>query len=334
MDVKKVRKIQGSVAAMLAATFSSRRGKFGRPLIGIGHYAGLIDIGQGKALAMHTDGVGTKVQVAIQMNRFDTIGVDCVAMTVNDLICLGCEPVALLDYIALEREDETLVSALMKGLVAGAKEASAAIVGGETAIMGSMVNGFDLVSMGVGVVDRDRIVDGRAVIAGDRVIGVASSGLHSNGYTLARSVLLNNHSLRDHVPELGKTLGDELLTPTRIYVGPTLDALKRFEVHGIGHITGGSFRKLERLVGGRKLGFELELPPAPPIFQMIKREGGLSDGDMLRTFNMGIGLCICAPAKDAEGIARLFRRNGFPASEIGVIGSRRGVRVGPVRLSS
>ncbi|MDA4136528.1 MAG: phosphoribosylformylglycinamidine cyclo-ligase [Thaumarchaeota archaeon] len=328
VDVKKVRKIHGSVAEALAATSSSRKGKFGAPLIGIGHYAGLIDIGGGRALAMHTDGVGTKLQVAVQMNKFDTVGVDCVAMTVNDLICLGCEPVALLDYIALEREDEALVSELMKGLVAGAKESSTAIVGGETAIMRGMVNGFDLVSMGVGLVDRDSIVDGSAIVEGDRVVGVASSGLHSNGYTLARSVLLKRHSLGDHVPELGKTLGDELLTPTRIYVGPTMGALKRFEVHGIGHVTGGSFSKLGRLLSGRKLGFELKIPQPPPIFGMIQREGGLSDGDMTRTFNMGIGLCVCAPAGEADGIASLFRKRGFKATDIGRITDKRGVRVG------
>jgi phosphoribosylformylglycinamidine cyclo-ligase len=333
VDVKKVSKIHGSLAEVLATTFPTRRGKFGTPLMGIGHYAGLIDIGGGKALALHTDGVGTKVQVAIQMNRFDTVGIDCVAMTVNDLISLGCEPVALLDYIALEHEDETLVSELMKGLVAGAEESSAAIVGGETAIHGSTVKGFDLVSMGVGVVDRDKVVDGSAIVKGDRVIGVASSGLHSNGYTLARSVLLRSHSLGEQIPELGKTLGEELLTPTRIYVGPTLASLKRFEVHGIGHITGGSFSKLGRLVGGRKLGFDLHLPPAPPIFSMIQHEGSLSDGDMLRTFNMGIGLCVCAPPEEADGIIRAYRRSGFKAHDIGSVTGSKGVRVGPLQLA-
>ncbi|MGA2665801.1 MAG: phosphoribosylformylglycinamidine cyclo-ligase [Nitrososphaerales archaeon] len=327
VDVKKVRAIQGSVAGALAATFSTRKGRFGTPLMGIGHYAGLIDIGGGKALAMHTDGVGTKVQVAFQLGRYDTIGVDCVAMTVNDLICLGSEPVALLDYIALESEDGAMVSELMKGLVAGAEEASVAIVGGETAIMGGMVDGFDLVSMGVGVVDREKVVDGSAIAEGDAVVGVASSGLHSNGYTLARSVLQAGHSLNDYVPALGKTLGEELLTPTRIYVRPTLRALSRFEVHGVGHVTGGSFSKLGRLVGGRSLGFELRLPPAPPVFGMIQREGGLSDGDMTRTFNMGIGLCVCAPPEAAAGIARLYRRSGFRATEIGRITGRSGVRV-------
>jgi phosphoribosylformylglycinamidine cyclo-ligase len=334
VDVVRVKDIHKSIAASLSATFSSRKGRFGAPLMGIGHYAGLIDIGDGKALAMHTDGVGTKVQLAIQMERFDTVGIDCVAMTVNDLICVGAEPAALLDYIALEREDEFLVSQLMKGLVAGAREASTAIVGGETAIMGSMVKGFDLVSMGVGVVEKAKVLDGSSIAEGDCVIGVASSGLHSNGYTLARSVLQASHSLREHIDELGSTLGEAMLTPTRIYVQPVLEILKRCEVHGIGHITGGSFRKLKRLVGERKLEFAMEIPPVPSIFQMIQREGGLSDLEMFGTFNMGIGLCICAPPAQADAIVRIFKRKGFPASKVGAVKRGSGVRVGSLRVAN
>ena len=335
VDVARVRGIQSSIAATLASTFSSRRGRFGAPLMGIGHYAGLIDIGGGRALAMHTDGVGTKVQLAIQMERFDTVGIDCVAMTVNDLICVGAEPAALLDYIALEREDELLVSELMKGLVVGAREASTAIVGGETAIMGSMVRGFDLVSMGVGVVERAKLLDGSSIAEGDDIIGVASSGLHSNGYTLARSVLQARHSLKNQVDELGSTLGDAMLTPTRIYVKPVLEVLRRREVHGLGHITGGSFRKLKRLVGRRKLEFALEIPPPPPpIFQMIQREGGLTDLEMFRTFNMGIGLCVVAPDSETDAIIRTFKRRGFSASKVGSVKRGSGVTVGPLRVEN
>jgi phosphoribosylformylglycinamidine cyclo-ligase len=299
----------------------------------IGHYAGLIDIGNGRALAMHTDGVGTKQQLATQMRRFDTVGIDCVAMTVNDLICLGSEPLALLDYIALEREDELLVSELMKGLVAGAREASVAIVGGETAIMGDSVKGFDLVSMGVGVVERDRVLDGSSIAEGDSVIGLASSGLHSNGYTLARSVLLSRHRLGERIDGLGSTLGEAMLTPTRIYVRPVLDVLKRHEVHGVAHITGGAFGKLRRLLGDRRLGFSLDLPPAPLIFRMIQREGRLSTLEMLRTFNMGIGLCMCAPKGEAEAMIRTLGRRGFPASSIGSVKRGRGVRVGRLQVA-
>ncbi len=285
------------------------------------------------ALAMHTDGVGTKQLLAIEMERFDTVGIDCVAMTVNDLVCLGCEPVALLDYIALQREDKALVSELVKGLAAGAKQSSAAIVGGETAIMGDSVKGFDLVSMGVGVVARDHVLDGSSITEGDRVIGVASSGLHSNGYTLARRVLLARHSLDERIEGLGSTLGEAMLTPTKIYVKPVLDVIERCEVHGVAHITGGAFTKLRRLVGDRSLGFALNLPPPPPIFGMIQIEGGISDVEMLRTFNMGIGLCIVAPENEAEAVVRILRRRGVMATDVGHVKRGSGVRVGSLRVA-
>lgn len=333
VDVRRVKGIQRSLAATLESTFSARRGRVGFPVMGIGHYAGLIDLGDGRALAMHTDGVGTKVQVALLMRKFDTVGIDCVAMTVNDLICLGCEPLALLDYLALEQEDEFLVSEVMKGLVAGAREAETAIVGGETAVMGEMVKGFDLVSMGVGVVDRDRVLDGSKLRRGDRVVGVASSGLHSNGYTLARKVLLKNHDVGDYVPELGKTLGEEMLTPTRIYVKPVLEALGRFDLHAIGHITGGSFTKLKRLPGEKRLGFDLKLPRVPPVFRLIQKEGRLTDKDMLSTFNMGVGLCVCVSEGDAQELADHFSKRGFPSSVIGSLVPGGRVRVDSVFLS-
>lgn len=328
VDLRRVKAIHGSLAETFRSTFATRRGRLGAPLIGIGHYAGLIDLGDGRALAMHTDGVGTKVQVALQMRKYDTVGIDCVAMTVNDLICVGCEPVALLDYLALEREDEKMVSELMKGLVAGARESRTAIVGGETAIMGADVNGLDLVSMGVGIVDKRKILDGSKISSGDAVVGIASSGLHSNGYTLARRVLLAKHRLTDRLPELDGTLGDALLLPTRIYVKPALKALDRFDVHAMGHITGGSFTKLRRLVGGRRLGFDLSLPEdVPPIFSIIQKEGRLSAREMLSTFNMGVGLCVCAAPGDAEGVVSVFEREGFSASVIGRVSDREGVRV-------
>jgi phosphoribosylformylglycinamidine cyclo-ligase len=332
VDVAKVKDIHGSIASAFASTFAARKGRFGEPLMAIGHYAGMIDIGHGRALAMHTDGVGTKVLVALQMKKFDTIGVDCVAMTVNDLICVGSEPVALLDYIALQHEDEALVSELSKGLITGARVADIAIVGGETAVMGN-VEGFDLVSMGIGVVEKDRIVDGSSIGEGDRVIGVASSGLHSNGYTLARKVLLKRHSVDDHITELGTTLGAALLEPTLIYVKPVLEVLKKYDVHGVGHITGRSFAKLSRLVGGRPLGFALDEPRPPPIFRLIQREGKLSDKEMYGTFNMGVGLCLCAPRSEEEAVIRTFHKHGFKAFDFGSVGSGSGVTVGRVRLS-
>jgi phosphoribosylformylglycinamidine cyclo-ligase len=333
VDVAKVREIQSSIAGALASTFSLRDGKIGQPLLKIGHYAGLIDIGHGDALALHTDGVGTKVLVAEALKRFDTVGIDCVAMTVNDLICVGAEPIALLDYIALQKEDDHLVSELTKGLVEGAKQASAPIVGGETAIMGN-VKGFDLVSMGVGIVKKDRVLDGSLVSAGDRVIGVASSGLHSNGFTLARKVLLSGRPAGEWAEELGATLGGAMLTPTLIYVKPVLAILKRREVHGVAHVTGGSFTKLKRLLGGRKLEFALENRPAPAIFGMIQREGRLSKKEMYSTFNMGVGLCVCAPESEEGAIISTFKRMGFDAFDFGVVRRGSGVLVGKTRLAA
>lgn len=336
VDLRKVRGLQRTLARVLGGTFTNRSGKTGAPLIPIGHYAGLVDLGRGHALALHTDGVGSKVLVAQMMGRFDTIGIDCVAMTVNDLVCIGAEPVALLDYIALQREDERLVTELSRGLAEGARRASAAIVGGETAILGDVVKGvrgrgFDLVSMGAGFVDKDLVVDGSRLRPGDVVLGVESSGLHSNGYTLARKVL-RRLPLSERPVGLNSTLGDELLMPTRIYVRPVLSALRDLEVHAVGHITGGSFAKLARLTGRRKLMFDLRLPPPPPIFRLIQARGKLQDSEMYRTFNMGIGLCLALPESESARAARIFRRAGFGTHELGRVREGGGVAVNGVKV--
>ncbi len=337
VDLRKVRGIQRTLGWQFGATFSFRKGKPGAPLMPIGHYGGMIDIGGGRALTLHTDGVGTKVLVAQEMGKFDTVGIDCVAMTVNDLICLGSEPVALLDYIALEREDAGLVDELGKGLIEGARLASVAIVGGETAIMRDVIKGkggrgFDLASMGVGIVKRDEVIDGSAIEEGDAVLGVASSGLHSNGYTLARRVF-KGRSLRERVDSLGSTLGAALLTPTSIYVTPALEAARKSEIHGIAHITGGSFAKLIRLVRNRRLSFELELPPPLPIFDLLRSEGGISEREMYRTFNMGIGLCLILPESEAGKSARAFESHGFRTHQLGKVKSGEGVRVNGLKVA-
>jgi len=340
VDLVKVRSIQKSLAGLMSPTFESRRGKFGEPAIGIGHYAGLIDIGGNRLLAMHTDGVGTKVLVAQEMRKFDTVGIDCVAMTVNDLICLGAEPVALLDYIALEKEDDELVAQLSRGLVVGATDAGAAIVGGETAIVGDLLKGidgygFDLVSMGVGVVKKAHLIDGSAIREGDAVLGIESSGLHSNGYTLARRIV-NGKNMDEEVEQLGETIGQALLKPTKIYVKPTLDAVRRRKVHGIAHVTGGAFTKLPRLVGARKLQFRLshlDSESAPPIFAFLQREGGLGDDEMYRTFNMGVGLCLVTPEGEVDAVLRDYRRLGFDGRKIGQVKRGEGVVVGTKRIA-
>lgn len=338
MDVRKVRDLQRFMALALVETFRSRKTGVGAPLIKIGHYSGMVDLGDNLALTLHTDGVGTKVLVAQAMGKYDTVGIDCVAMTVNDLICLGSEPIALLDYLALEQEDDRLVKEIIKGLITGAEEASVPIVGGETAILGEMIrgiegHGFDLASMGVGIVKKDRVVDGSAIRAGDVIVGLRSSGLHSNGYTLARKVLTERHSLKEFIPSLDRTLGDELLTPTEIYVRPVLRLLRRVEVHGLAHITGGAFTKLARLTGGRNLSFRLERVEPPPVFEMLAEESRLSTKEMYSTFNMGIGFCVILSPSQAEEAIRVCRRDGFEASAIGTIGKGRGVHVGKERLA-
>ncbi|MCX6821589.1 MAG: phosphoribosylformylglycinamidine cyclo-ligase, partial [Candidatus Aenigmarchaeota archaeon] len=191
VDISKVKKLHKSMAESLKETFSLRDGKFGKVLTEIGHYAGLIDIGNNKVLALHTDGVGTKVLICQMLDKYDQIGIDAVAMSVNDIICLGAEPVALVDYLAIEEPNDEMINEIMKGLVEGAKQADIAIVGGETAVMKDVITGikgrgFDLAAMCVGIVDKDKIITGEKIISGDIIIGLESSGIHSNGLTLAR----------------------------------------------------------------------------------------------------------------------------------------------------
>ncbi|MBI3859774.1 MAG: phosphoribosylformylglycinamidine cyclo-ligase [Thaumarchaeota archaeon] len=338
VNLSKLKKMQRSLAETFGATFRNRDGKGGAPLKPIGHYSGVIDLGGEDCLTLHTDGVGSKVLVAQEMDKFDTVGIDCVAVTVNDLVCMGSEPVALLDYIALERQDDTLIEQLAKGIVEGARLSSTAIVGGETAVLGDMVKGakgkgFDLVSMGVGLVKKNAIVDGSDIAEGDSIIGVASSGLHSNGYTLARRIV-KGRSLRERVDSLSSTIGDALLTPTAIYVKPTLEATRRCELHGIGHITGGSFSKLSRLVGERRLMFDIVLPPPPPIFNFLKEEGDVSEREMYRTFNMGVGLCLCLPEAESVRASRVFRSHGFATFPLGSVSRGRGVKVNGLPISA
>ncbi|HME18836.1 MAG TPA: phosphoribosylformylglycinamidine cyclo-ligase [Nitrososphaerales archaeon] len=331
VNIEKVRRIHRTLAEQLGATFTFRKGRRGAPTRPIGLYGGVIDIGRGDSLTLHTDGVGTKVLVAQQMRKFDTVGIDCVAMTVNDLICLGSEPVALLDYIALQREDDALVEELLKGIVEGARIASVAVVGGETAIMRDVIkgvggNGFDLASMGVGLVRSRDLIDGSEVAEGDVVLGVASSGLHSNGYTLARRVL-RGRSLKERVDELGSTLGDALLEPTSIYVRPTMEAVRRLDVHGIAHITGGAFSKLTRLTPRENLMFDIALPRPTGIFRLLRDAGGIPEREMYRTFNMGIGLCLCLPEVESRRASRIFSSSGFKTHRIGSVGRGKGVKV-------
>lgn len=243
---------------------------------------------------MHSDGVGTKVLVAEASHKYDTIGIDCVAMNVNDVICLGAEPLALVNYLALERTRPQLVREIMLGLRRGAKEAGVAIVAGETAIMPEVVHGFDLAATVIGLVRKDKIITGSSIRQGDLIFGLRSSGIHSNGLTLARKLLLP--------PRAQHRILTELLRPTRIYVKQIMRILKkRIAIHGLAHITGGGYSKLSRLGTQARVGFVLNQMPKPQrIFDEIRVKGDLSVREMYRTFNMGIGFLIICSKHDSK----------------------------------
>jgi phosphoribosylformylglycinamidine cyclo-ligase len=330
-DVRNAHKL---LARRLESTFQTRRGKVGYPIFPIGHYAGLVDLGQGRVLSLHTDSVGTKVLVAQSMSKYDTIGIDCVAMCANDLICTGSEPISFLDYMAVARLDHAIVEDVAIGLVKGAKEAGMAIIGGETAVVPELLaenGGFDLVGLAAGYCKKSELILGDKIEKDDVLIGVSSSGIHSNGLTLARKVLLRKYRLRDKPGNLDRTLGEELLEPTRIYVKPVKDLRKTVNVHGMAHITGGGFSKLERIVGQAGFGASLEnMPHAPEIFQLIQKTGHVSQREMYQTFNMGIGFVIVCPADDSGNAIRSFRKNGQHATRIGMISNRPGIWLGQI----
>ncbi|MCK4531296.1 MAG: phosphoribosylformylglycinamidine cyclo-ligase [Candidatus Aenigmarchaeota archaeon] len=317
VDVSEEKKTYKKIGDILKETLRLREGKFGQVLSEIGHYAGLIDIGGGKALALHSDGVGTKVLIAEMMNKYDTIGIDCVAMNVNDLICMGAEPVSLLDYLAVEKLGDH-ISEIAKGLAEGAKEAEIAIVGGETALMPDVMRGFDLSAMSLGVVEKSKIITGEKIRTNDLVIGLESSGIHSNGLTLARKLLLLKYKVGEKIPELGRTLGEELLEPTKIYVKLVLEIVNTCEVHGLANITGGAFSKLMRLGELADVGFDLgNMPDPQPVFKLIQKLGNVSDREMYRTFNMGIGFCVIIPENEKDKVMEICRKFEIKAWVVG-----------------
>ena len=331
VDVSQVRMSHEALARRLESTFKTRKGRVGHPVFPIGHYAGLVDLNDGRVLSLHTDNVGTKVIIAQMMRKYDTIGIDCVAMCANDLICTGAEPISFLDYLAMAKHDRRIVDQIAVGLVEGAKQAGMAIVGGDTAIVPDLLSsdpGLDLVGMAAGICRRKDLVLGDEIRKGDALVGVASSGIHSNGLTLARKILLREYKLRESVPELGRSIGEELLEPTRIYVKPVLEVTKKLEVHGLAHITGGAFAKLDRVVGQARLGVSIEqLPPTPGIFRIIQKNGRVSDLEMYRTFNMGVGFVLICPPRTEDAVIRFFMRHGHNAFDLGLVEKKTGIRV-------
>ena len=272
-------------------------------------------------LVSGTDGVGTKLKIAFLMDKHDTVGIDCVAMCVNDVACSGAKPLFFLDYVAVGKNIPEKVEQIVKGVAEGCVQAGCALVGGETAEMPGFypVDEYDLAGFCVGMGDRDKLVDGKNLRAGDALIGVESSGLHSNGFSLVRKVFrITEERLSLHMNDLGKTLGEELLTPTKIYVKPLLELMSKVDVHAISHITGGGFyENIPRMIEGDLTAvIEKSKVPVKPIFKIIQNEG-IPERDMFNTFNMGIGLCIAVAPDKADEAVRILESCGEKAHIIG-----------------
>ncbi|MBK5218838.1 MAG: phosphoribosylformylglycinamidine cyclo-ligase [Thermoleophilia bacterium] len=291
--------------------------KLGRPSAQVplpGHYASVIRIDEHTGIALSTDGVGTKLVLAEELGRFDTVGIDCVAMNVNDVICVGAEPLAMLDYIAIEKADPAVCEEIGVGLARGAELAGIEIPGGELAQLGDLVRGVDVSGACFGTIALDAIVDGSAVVPDDVVIGLPSTGLHSNGYTLARAALAGIPLDDDR---LGRPLGDVLLEPTEIYVKPVVELLRSpVDVRGLAHITSGGTGNLLRLAA--EVGYEIDDPlPVPDIFTLIQERGEVSDTEMHEVFNMGCGFCVVVPAADEARAVELLSAHYGGARRIG-----------------
>jgi phosphoribosylformylglycinamidine cyclo-ligase len=305
-------------------SFALRPGH-GKVKLPLGYFANVIDLGHGVGLALSTDGVGTKLLVAQMLGKYDTVGIDCVAMNVNDVLCVGAEPLAILDYIAIEAPHADLLEQIAQGLYRGAELAGVTIPGGEIAQIAEMVHGtrrgyaFDLVGSCVGQVAMDRILVGQDIEDGDVVLGLRSSGIHSNGLTLARRVFFDRLGwAADHyVAELGRTIGEELLEPTRIYVKEALALLNAgLRVKGFFHITSTGFLNLCRV--DSQVGYVLDrVPEPPPIFPLIQEAGKVSEEEMFFTYNMGIGFCVVVHPDDAAPALEIVRRHGTESHAIG-----------------
>jgi len=294
----------------------------GAPVDLPGHFTGIIEFGD-HYLSMCTDGVGTKLLVADALERWDTVGIDCMAMNVNDMICIGAEPLAFVDYIAIDRPTPEKLRQVGIGLNEGARQSNLTIIGGETASLGEMVKGFDLAGTCLGCVKKEDFISGEEIVPGDVIIGLESSGVHSNGFSLARKVFAENgygledsENTRKAFPELnGRSAGAALLTPTRIYVREILALLRDFRPHGLCNITGGGLRNIGRL--NRKMDYTITDPlPVQPIFRIIQRLGNVDEKEMYRTFNMGMGFCMVAAPEDTDGIISSLRSEARVVGEV------------------
>ena len=322
-----VRRIKKHVAS------TSRLGVMGN----IGAFGGMFDLSalnvKEPVLVSGTDGVGTKLKLAFEMDKHDTIGIDAVAMCVNDVLAQGAEPLFFLDYVAVGHNEPAKIEAIVAGVAEGCRQAGCALIGGETAEMPGFYpeNEYDMAGFSVGMVDKEKMIDGTGIKAGDALIGVASSGVHSNGYSLVRKTLgINEKSVRRYIDEFGKTLGEELLTPTKIYVKAIQSLMGKVEVKGISHITGGGF--YENIPRSLKKGccarIKKEDVRIPALFHLMQETGHISEHDMFNTFNMGVGMVLTVPAAQADKALEILHANGEPeAYKLGVIAEGDGVEL-------
>ncbi len=319
LNLEKYAETMAGIAPLLARTWDAKRvvpppfpaRKGGK---GSGGFASLFDLNpdgryRHPVLVSCTDGVGSKLKIARLMGKFDTVGIDLVAMSVNDLICTGGEPLVFLDYIAMPTDDPELSKQLVRGISDGCLEAGCSLVGGETAILPDFYapGDFDMAGFCSGVVERDRIIDGRAIETGDVLIGLASSGIHSNGYSLVRKVIdAVRLTIESHVPELGGTLGEALLTPTRIYVKLIRDLIEKFPVTGLANITGGGLPdNIGRILPpGKRAVLKRNTWPQLPVFTLLQKLGNIADSEMDRVFNNGIGFVVIAKPNIAPEIVK------------------------------
>ncbi|MFW6448540.1 MAG: phosphoribosylformylglycinamidine cyclo-ligase [Halobacteriota archaeon] len=288
-----------------------------------GDYAGHLEV-DGLRIGLTTDGVGTKLLVAEALDRYDTIGIDCVAMNVNDLVAEGLRPVGFVDYLALEAPDEALTEAIGVGLAEGARRAGVALLGGETAVMPEVIDTLDLAGAAVGVAQAHEHRPGTAAV-GDVIVGLPSSGIHSNGLTLARRAIEESYAYDDAFPpDPDRTVGEELLEPTRIYTGAT-HAIRRFDVSACAHVTGGGFTNLQRMGANR---YVIDDPlPVPEVFHVVAEAGGVPEAELYRTFNMGMGFALAVDPGDAVEVA-----DALDGQIVGSVESGEGVVVGELEV--
>jgi len=302
VDLDKLREYHELIGKTVSSTHH-------RTLLGIGHYSSVLEIGNVK-LAFHVDGVGTKTELALVTGIIEPIGIDCVAMNVNDLLCVGAEPIAILDYLALEKPMDDVVERVIKGLVLGAKEANVEIIGGETAIMPGVIKGFDIACTGIGIVKQLKV--GKDVVPGDIVLGLESNGVHANGFSLIRKLIVEKKLDLD-------SWKDELLKPTKIYV-KVLEVLDK--IKALAHITGGSFSKIKRIT---KFKVSITLPEPPEIFKVIEN-AGVPHAEMHRVFNMGIGMVLFVSSEQEKEVIKSLS-NYFNVYKLGIVEEGSGIKI-------